>query len=54
MKKPTPTLAVFWTLSLIVNVLSACIGVEPTWTLVFVPLTTLVMDRWKEYFQNRK
>lgn len=47
-------LALLWTLTLIVDIISACTGNEPTWILVFCPLVILVMDRWEIYFKNRK
>lgn len=48
------TLALLWTLSLIVDIISACVGNDPTWTLVFCPLVVLVMGCWNDYFKSRK
>ena len=48
------TLALLLTLSLIVEIISACVGNEPSWILAFFPLGILVMDRWEDYFKSRK
>ena len=48
------TLAVLWTLALGVNILSCTLGSEPTWLLVFVPLTCLVKEKWEIYFNKIK
>lgn len=48
------TLALLWTFALIVDIISAAAGNEPSWALVFCPLVILVMDRWEVYFKSRK
>ncbi len=40
-------LAILWTVALGTNILSAAVGNEPTWLLVFCPLACLVMEKWR-------
>lgn len=47
------TLAIMWSVVLIVNFISMLVGCEATWILVFCPLTILVLDKWERYFENR-
>ena len=46
-------LAILWTVSLGCNILSAAVGNEPTWLLVFCPLVCLVMDKWEHVRDDR-
>lgn len=46
-------LAIMWTVVLGVDILSAIIGMEPNWMLVFGPLVCLVADRWERTFEDR-
>lgn len=42
-------LAIMWTVCLLVDIVSALTGDAPSWTLVFCPLSILVLDRWCHY-----
>lgn len=42
-------LAIIWTISLIADIVSALCGNAPTWTLVFCPLSVLVINYWMEF-----
>ena len=46
-------LAIIWTVSLSCNILSAAIGNEPNWVLVFCPLVCLVAEKWERVFEDR-
>lgn len=46
-------LAITWTIDLIVNGISCARGDEPSWLLVFCPLTILVMKYWINFFTHR-
>ena len=47
-------LAIFWTISLCLNIISCVLGGAPTWLSVFCPLIIVVMDRWLEYFKSKR
>lgn len=46
-------LAVLWSIALVADIISAVIGNEPSWVLVFCPLVILVMDKWEDYVKSR-
>ena len=43
-----------WTICLIVDIISCAVGDQPSWILVFCPLTILVWDRWDHYIQEKR
>ena len=43
-------LALTWSMVLITDIISACLGYESNWMLVFCPLITLVSNYWIDYF----
>ena len=43
-------LALIWSMVLITDIISACLGYESNWMLVFYPLITLVFNCWTDYF----
>ena len=46
-------LALIWSMVLITDIISACLGYESNWMLVFCPLITLVSNYWISYFTTR-
>ena len=46
-------LALVWSIVLITDIISACLGYESNWMLVFCPLITLVFNYWIDYFTTR-
>lgn len=40
-------MATLWTIVLCANIVSAAVGNDPNWMLVFCPLVCLVIDKWK-------
>ena len=47
-------LAIAWTVCLIIDIIQAAAGMQPSWTLVFCPLFCLTTQRWEEYFNWRR
>lgn len=47
------SLALIWTIVLIADILSACLGYEPNWMLVFCPVVALVFNCWVDYSITR-
>ena len=46
-------IAIMWTFCLCVDLVAMFMGNEPSWILVFCPLTMLVFNCWTEYFEKR-
>lgn len=46
-------LAILWSVVMAVDIISAVVGNDPNWILVFCPLVILVMDKWEDYIQSR-
>ena len=46
-------LALIWTIVLIADIVSACLGYEPNWMLVFCPVIALVYNCWVDYSITR-
>lgn len=46
-------LAITWTIDLIVNGVAYANGDEPSWFLVFCPLTILVIEYWINFFTHK-
>ena len=46
-------LAILWSVVMAIDIISAVVGNDPNWILVFCPLIILVMDKWKDYIQSR-
>ena len=46
-------LALIWSMVLITDIISVCLGYEPNWLLVFCPLIALVFKYWNDYFTTR-
>lgn len=44
--------AIMWTSMLIMNIIFAAGGIEPTWSSVFCPLICLVLQRWLDVFKK--
>ena len=47
------TLAILWSIVLATDIVSAIVGNEPNWILVFCPLAILVIDKWENYMKSR-
>lgn len=45
-------LAITWSFCLTADVVSAGLGRDPSWVLVFCPLIILVMKYWMEFFEG--
>lgn len=45
-------LAILWSVVMVIDIISAVIGNDPNWILVFCPLIILVMDKWEDYIQS--
>ena len=45
-------LAILWSVVMAVDIISAVVGNDPNWILVFCPLIILVMDKWEDYIQS--
>lgn len=46
-------LAILWSIVMVVDIISAVVGNDPNWILVFCPLIILVMDKWEDYIRSR-
>ncbi len=46
-------LAIMWTCVLVMDIVSAAGGNEPTWSSVFCPLICLVLQKWKDVFEKQ-
>ena len=46
-------LAILWSIVMAVDIISAAVGNDPNWILVFCPLIILVMDKWEDSIQSR-
>ena len=46
-------LAILWSVVMAVDIISAVVGNDPNWILVFCPLVILVMDKWEDYIRSR-
>lgn len=46
-------LAILWSIVLVADIISAVVGNDPSWVLVFCPLIILVMDKWENYIRNK-
>lgn len=46
-------LAILWSVVMAVDIITAVVGNDPNWILVFCPLVILVMDKWEDYIQSR-
>ena len=44
---------IVWTIALIVNIICACLGAEPTWLNIFILFAGIMIIRWSEYFEER-
>ena len=44
-------MAIMWSIVLVADIISAVVGNDPSWVLVFCPLTILVMDKWENYIR---
>lgn len=53
MRKDNLVLAILWTVALVSNIISACIGNKPSWVLVCCPLIVLVIDYWTKYVAEK-
>lgn len=49
----TLVLAILWSIILIINIICAAIGTDPTWVLVFCPLICYVNTLWIQYTDER-
>lgn len=45
-------LAIMWTCVLVMDIVSAAGGNEPTWSSVFCPLICLTLQRWSDVFEK--
>ncbi len=46
-------LAIMWTSILVMSIIYAAVGIEPTWLSVFCPLICLVLQRWSDVFKKQ-
>lgn len=46
-------LAILWSIVLVADIISAVVGNDPSWVLVFCPLIILVMDKWENYIRSK-